>query len=78
MVWLEPGVQLKLWGAVYSVPSTIIFKPEGDVVTVIFIIVWAKLATTFFGPFIVMETGFWKPLRSPDQEEKTYPEAGVA
>jgi hypothetical protein len=57
---------LKLWGAVYSVPSTITFNPEGDVVMVIFTS-WVKLATTFFGPFIVMEAGFCEPLKSPDQ-----------
>jgi hypothetical protein len=36
------------------------------------------LATTFFGPFIVMEAGFVDPERSPDQPPKLYPAFAVA
>jgi hypothetical protein len=36
------------------------------------------LATTFFGPFIVMEAGLVVPERSPDQLLKLYPVFAVA
>jgi hypothetical protein len=44
--------------------------PLGTVGVEIVSAVVAKLATTFFGPFIVMEAGLVDPERSPDQLEK--------
>jgi hypothetical protein len=37
-----------------------------------------KFATTDLSEFIIIDLGFSVPDKSPDQEEKIYPELGVA
>jgi hypothetical protein len=54
--------------------------PEFEGLILIVSVYWicVKLATTLFGPFIVMVAGFVEPERFPDQPLKLYPGIAVA
>ena len=65
MVWLVPGVQETLQGAVQLLPSTDSDKPLGELVTVIVTAVPLKFAMTLAGPFMVKFCGVVVPLSAP-------------
>src|SRR5579864_2245453 len=77
MLWVLPGTQLKLCGAVKVVPSTTIARPDGLVATVMDAVA-LKLAVTLRGALMVTDWGLVVPIRSPVQLANWKPAFAVA
>src|SRR5436305_1552125 len=64
MEWLLPIIHWNVCGAVSAVPSTMIFRPAGAVVTVILASA-LKFTVAERAAVIDMDCGFVEPVRSP-------------